>query len=1030
MQKKFNLSIKQLYLLIFITAASLIGLGIYGINDYKKLNDDNRTLYADRVVCMRQLTNVRFQFATEITPAALNVKNHLLTFGQAEQRIRGARLVIDSNWNNYKLTYLTSEENLLARQTDSLKKIADEETSYLQAVLLKKDTAALDELIKKQAAVKQAPFLINLTRLMDLQQKVGRQIFENSSHTYTDVSKNFALWIVVTLVVGLSLSFLIIKNTGRLIKDILESHDSIVKAERELTISGQNLANYNRELTLLNTINDVILRAGDEQRLYQEACDCLVAAGNYRLAWICLKPGEHDIDQTISPLVAAGATDFLAEIKIDLNDPQLSNGPTAMTLISEKTIVNNDAAHSSFFTEWLNRAAEFEIRASIALPLSFGDHKSGALIIYAGEVNAFDTHEIVVLERLAANLSIAVRNIQNRRTVVESENKFRGAFQDSAIGMGLVSVEGKWLEVNRPLCDMLGYTEQELLSLDFQQITFPDDLEKDVESLNQMLDGNADFYRVEKRYIHRGGSIVWVNLNVSVVRGTEKRALYFVVQVENITEKIESQTKFQNLVENSVVGVYILQHNKFVYVNPRIIKDSGYTEEEIIGMPFERFIYSDDLKLVSDMIDIRTKKEIGSVRYEVRLMPKDGNPVWYEILGGSTIYHGAPALIGTMVNISERKAALDELMRSEANLKSIFDTTDVSYLLLDTSYNIVALNQHMKNIYIKMADVVLEQGKNLFDLMLPEKRENARKTYDAVIKNNQSIDYETSYVSNGISTHLLANVKPIHNGHEVMGVCISSIDITERNVAMERLRELNNHLEKQAEKLEYSNAELEQFAYVASHDLQEPLRMVTSFLAQLEKKYAGVLDDKAKQYIYFATDGAKRMRQLILDLLEYSRVGRTENNLENVDLNELVQDVLMLFRRNIEETNAIVQFKDLPKFNIYKTPVRQIFHNLIGNALKYQKPGAVPLIEISCSETRSVFEFVVKDNGIGIDPEFFDQIFIIFKRLHNREEYTGTGMGLAITKKIVERLRGKIWVTSKEEEGSTFHFTLPKHIKT
>ena len=205
--------------------------------------------------------------------------------------------------------------------------------------------------------------------------------------------------------------------------------------------------------------------------------------------------------------------------------------------------------------------------------------------------------------------------------------------------------------------------------------------------------------------------------------------------------------------------------------------------------------------------------------------------------------------------------------------------------------------------------------------------------------------------------------------------------------------------------------------------------MVTSFLSLLEKRYENILDEKGKKYISFATDGAKRMRQLILDLLEFSRVGRTDSNIETVDFNKLVNEILALFGKNIEDTKAVIKFENLPTFPINKTPVRQVLQNLIGNGLKYHIPGVSPVITISCDESETDYEFVVKDNGIGIASEYFDQIFAIFKRLHNRDEYPGTGIGLAITKKIVEHLGGKIWVNSKAGEGSAFYFTIPKNTK-
>jgi light-regulated signal transduction histidine kinase (bacteriophytochrome) len=287
----------------------------------------------------------------------------------------------------------------------------------------------------------------------------------------------------------------------------------------------------------------------------------------------------------------------------------------------------------------------------------------------------------------------------------------------------------------------------------------------------------------------------------------------------------------------------------------------------------------------------------------------------------------------------------------------------------------------------------------------------------------------------GEATHFEDYYPTLNRWYEISGypadngLSVYFKDITDRKLWETQLKELNKNLQKNAKELAISNAELEQFAYVASHDLQEPLRMVTSFLTQLEKKYSDVVDDKGRQYIYFAVDGAKRMRQIILDLLDFSRVGRTENDLEEIDLNKVVNEICGLYHRQIEELEGTVEYHDLPRLTSYKTPIRQIFQNLIGNSLKYHSRDRVPRIEITSNETDSMIEIAVKDNGIGIAEEYFEKIFIIFQRLHNREEYSGTGMGLAIAKKIIENMGGKIWVESKEGEGTTFYFTLQKNMK-
>lgn len=223
-----------------------------------------------------------------------------------------------------------------------------------------------------------------------------------------------------------------------------------------------------------------------------------------------------------------------------------------------------------------------------------------------------------------------------------------------------------------------------------------------------------------------------------------------------------------------------------------------------------------------------------------------------------------------------------------------------------------------------------------------------------------------------------------------------------------------------------SNEELEQFAYVASHDLQEPLRMVSSFLTQLDKKYSDQLDEKANQYIHFAVDGAQRMRQIILDLLDYSRLNQDKNIREKVDLNKAISEVISLERSHIEEKEAQVNAQDLPTVMANPAAIKQVFKNLLNNALKYQKQGTKPEIEIGAEELETHWKFTFKDNGIGIAPDFHDNIFQIFQRLHTRDQYSGTGIGLAISKKIIERHGGEIWVESQVDGGSTFYFTINK----
>jgi signal transduction histidine kinase len=239
------------------------------------------------------------------------------------------------------------------------------------------------------------------------------------------------------------------------------------------------------------------------------------------------------------------------------------------------------------------------------------------------------------------------------------------------------------------------------------------------------------------------------------------------------------------------------------------------------------------------------------------------------------------------------------------------------------------------------------------------------------------------------------------------------------------LRANEEQLKHNAEELKRSNEELERFAYVASHDLQEPLRTVASFAQLLGSRFKGRLDSDADDFIHFIVDGATRMQTLINDLLTYSRVGTKGKPFEPVAADDAIRAVLNDLDRAIENNRAVVTHDPLPVIMADSVQLRQLLQNLIGNAIKFHKKGEPPRVHISAAPQNGKWEFRVRDSGIGIDPQYFDRVFIIFQRLHGPDEYAGTGIGLAVCKKIVERHAGRIWVESESGIGSTFCFTLP-----
>lgn len=306
-------------------------------------------------------------------------------------------------------------------------------------------------------------------------------------------------------------------------------------------------------------------------------------------------------------------------------------------------------------------------------------------------------------------------------------------------------------------------------------------------------------------------------------------------------------------------------------------------------------------------------------------------------------------------------------------------------------------------------------------LIQPDDRPRVQKALEQTLALNAfyEVEFQVSWPDG--SLHDLASRGKLYRNSEgkpvlILGVCM---DVTERKLA-------ERNLKSAVAELERSNKELEQFAYVASHDLQEPLRMVSSYTQLLARRYANRLDADANDFIGFAVDGAKRMQQLIEDLLEFSRVGTRGRAFEAVDSNVPLNQALENLHLRLQETGAIVQRGELPAIWADAPQLVQLFQNLISNAIKFRNP-AVPVIKINAREHPGEWVFSVEDNGIGIAPEYFERIFVIFQRVHARAEYPGTGIGLAICKRIVERHGGRIWVESQPGIGSTFYFTIPKN---
>ncbi|HRE37499.1 MAG TPA: ATP-binding protein [Chitinophagaceae bacterium] len=273
---------------------------------------------------------------------------------------------------------------------------------------------------------------------------------------------------------------------------------------------------------------------------------------------------------------------------------------------------------------------------------------------------------------------------------------------------------------------------------------------------------------------------------------------------------------------------------------------------------------------------------------------------------------------------------------------------------------------------------------------------------------------------------LLVNAEPIlTDSGEVSEIVCSFSDITQRKAIEDKLTSLYQSLESRAFDLACSNADLERFVYVATHDLQEPLRLITSFLQLLKKKYDSQLDEQASEYINYAVDGSRRIKKLILDLLEYSKFSIDRDGFKLLDPGKVIEDVKHSLCSLLKQHHAIIDVKPLPVIYADPSLLHQLFKNLLTNSVKY-RGESTPQISIDCITQGDDYLFSVSDNGIGIDPGYSEKIFDLFQRLHKNEAFEGTGVGLAICEKIIRLHRGSIWVESMPGKGSTFYFTIPQ----
>jgi len=547
-------------------------------------------------------------------------------------------------------------------------------------------------------------------------------------------------------------------------------------------------------------------------------------------------------------------------------------------------------------------------------------------------------------------------------------------------------------------------------------------------------------FKAEHRIIYATGETGYISVHFNIIKDSEGRTIKNFGVNQDITERKKAEEKIK---ESNLRYQYVTKATSDAIWDWNLLTNTIYWGEgfqNMFGYNFPQLeqhistwtdhIHPEDIDRVKRKVYDFINGTENNWEDEYRYLKKDQTYAYVKDKGFiiRDAANKAIRLVGAMQDITKQKEEEQHLKLLESVITNSHDSVIITEAepIYEPGPRIVYVNEA----FTKMTGYTSKEviGRSPRFLQGPKTDRNELNRLSSAMKQWQPCEVTViNYKKSGEEFWVNFSVTPVANEKGWFTHWISvEKDVTASKLAEMKLLELNESLQKHAKELSVSNAELEQFAYIASHDLQEPLRMVTSFLTQLEKKYGTVIDEKGKRYIAFAVDGAKRMRQIILDLLEFSRVGRMEDKLETVDLNEIMNEIKILFRKEIKDKHATVLIAPLPKITAYKSPLRQVFQNMVSNALKYAATDVPCQVEINVQESKTHWQFAVSDNGIGIDREYFEKIFIIFQRLHNKDQYSGTGMGLAVSKKIVENMGGKIWVASEEGKGSTFYFTILK----
>ncbi len=634
-------------------------------------------------------------------------------------------------------------------------------------------------------------------------------------------------------------------------------------------------------------------------------------------------------------------------------------------------------------------------------------------------------------------VTAAIRNISGRKTaekhLAQMEGRYRGLLEAAPDAMVVVNQRGEIVLLNVQAEKQFGYRRDELLGQKvtniipegFAERLVSDGLRSTEDALAQQI-GTG----IELTARRKDGSEFPIEMMLSPLQSTGGTLV--TAAIRNISRRktaekhlAQMEGRYRGLLEAAPDAMVVVdQGGEIVLLNVQAEKQFGYRRDELLGQKvtniipegFAERLVSDGLRSTEDAL----AQQIGT-GIELTAQRKDGSEFPIELMLSPLQSAEGTLITAAIRNISVRKTAERYLAQMEGRYRGLLEAAPDAMVVVNQSGEIVLLNvQTEKQFGYRRNELLGQKVTNIIPKGFAERlvSDGLRSTEDALAQQIGTGIELTARRKDRSEFPIELMLSPLEGAEgTLITAAIRNISVrkTAEALLLQKMDELNS-----------SNEDLAQFAYIASHDLQEPLRMVASYTTLLGRRYKGKLDADADEFIAFAVDGASRMQRLIQDLLAYSRVGSAKENLSEISSEDALEHTLFNLREAIKESGAVVTHGPLPAVIADQTQLIQLFQNLVGNAIKYRRPEA-PAVHISAlPEGEQRWMFSVQDNGLGIDPQYFEKIFGMFQRLHKREEFAGTGIGLAICKKIVERHGGSISVDSQPGQGSTFSFGLAR----